>query len=67
MNEQEQRVLRLRQAAQRAARLDRPVAARFVAGEERALAVHEARVAGVAASFDGGCPDAERVQVCFHP
>ena len=67
MNEQEQRVLRLRQAAQRAAKLDRPVPARFVAGEERALAVHEARAAGVTASFDGGWPDAERVQVCFHP
>ena len=54
MNGQEQRVLRLRQAAQRSAKLDRPVPARFVSGEERALAIHEARAAGVAASFDGG-------------
>lgn len=67
MNEQEQRVLRLRQAAQRASKLDRAVAGRFVTGEERALAVHEARGAGVTVSFDGGWPDAERVQVCFHP
>ena len=31
------------------------------------MAVHAAREARVAASFDGGWPDAERVQVCFHP
>lgn len=44
-----------------------PIPGRFVTGEERALAVHAAREARVAASFDGGWPDAERVQVCFHP
>lgn len=59
--------LRLKQAAQRAARLDRPVADRFVTGAERHQAVHEAREAGVEASFSGGWADAERVQVCFHP
>ena len=62
-----QLALRLRQNAERADRLDIPVAGRFVTGEERALAVHAAREARVAASFDGGWPDAERVQVCFHP
>ena len=43
------------------------VPGRFLTGEERALAVHEARAAGVAVSFEGGWPDAERWQVCFHP
>lgn len=62
-----QLALRLHQQAERADRLDMPVPGRFVTGEERALAVHAARECGVAASFDGGWPDAERVQVCFHP
>lgn len=62
-----QLALRLRQNAERADRLDMPVPGRFVTGEERAMAVHAAREARVAASFDGGWPDAERVQVCFHP
>lgn len=62
-----QTALRLRQGAARAERMALPVPGRFLAGEERALAVHEARAAGVAVSFDGGWPDAERVQVCFHP
>ena len=62
-----QTALRLRQAAERADRLDTAVPGRFVTGEERALALHAARAAGVAASFDGGFPLAERVQVCFHP
>lgn len=31
------------------------------------MAVHAAREARVAVSFDGGWPDAERVQACFHP
>ena len=62
-----QLALRLQQNAQRADRLDIPVPGRFVTGEERSLAVHAAREARVAASFDGGWPDAERVQVCFHP
>lgn len=63
----EQLSLRLRQQAERAERLDIAVPGRFVTGEERALAVHAAREAQVSASFDGGWPDAERVQVCFHP
>ena len=62
-----QTALRLRQAALRADRSGAAVAGRFVTGEERAMAVHEARAADVAAAFDGGFPDAERVQVCFHP
>ena len=63
----EQLALRLRQNAERADRMDIPVPGRFVTGEERAMAIHAAREARVAASFDGGWPDAERVQVCFHP
>lgn len=65
--EQEQLRLRLRQGAERAARMDIPAPGRFVTGEERAMAVHEAREAGVQVSFDGGYDEAERVQVCFHP
>lgn len=64
---QEQLALRLRQAAERADRMERPVPGRFLAGGERMLALREAHQAGVAVSFDGGWPDAERVQVCFHP
>lgn len=63
----EQLALRLRQNAERADRLDCAVPGRFVTGEERSLAVHAARETQVSASFDGGWPDAERVQVCFHP
>lgn len=66
-SEQEQAALRLREQARRADKLGRAVAGRFVAGEERALAVHEARECGVCVSFSGGWDDAERVQVCFHP
>lgn len=62
-----QLALRLRQGAARAEKVDAAVPGRFVTGEERALAVHMARGSGVAVSFDGGWPDAERVQVCFHP
>ncbi|MGN0755164.1 MAG: YlmH/Sll1252 family protein [Aristaeellaceae bacterium] len=62
-----QLALRLHQQAQRADKLDIPVPGRFVAGEERAQAIRAAREARVAVSFDGGWPDAERVQVCFHP
>ena len=62
-----QLALRLQQNDQRADRLDIPVPGRFVAGVDRALALHAAREARVAASFDGGGPDAERGQGCFHP
>ena len=64
---QEQLALRLRQAAERADKLARPITARFLTGAERSLAIHEARKAGVSVSFDGGWPEAERVQACFHP
>lgn len=64
---QEQLALRLKQAAQKAAKIDRPVPGRFVTGDERSIALHEAHQAGVEASFYGGWDDAERVQVCFHP
>lgn len=63
----EQLQLRLHQGAERADRLDRPVTGRFLAAEERALALREARACGVSASFDGGWDGAERAQVCFHP
>lgn len=66
-NEEEQLKLRLRQTAELAARMDRAAVGRFVTGEERSWAMHEARQAGVEAAFDGGWADAERVQVCFHP
>ena len=66
-DEGQQLQLRLHQEASRAEKLDRPVTGRFLAAEERALALREAKAAGVTASFDGGWPDAERVQVCFHP
>lgn len=59
--------LRLRQWAERADRMDMPVPGRFVTGEERDLAVRASRESGVAVSFDGGWPEAEREQVCFHP
>lgn len=62
-----QLTLRLRQNAERADRLDTAAPGRFVTGVERSLALHAAKEAQVAASFDGGWPDAERVQVCFHP
>ncbi len=67
MEQPGQLALRLKQGAERADRMDMAVPGRFLTGEERALAVHEARAAGVAVSFEGGWPDAERWQVCFHP
>ncbi len=57
----------LRECAVRAAKTGRAVTGRFIPAEDRPLAVHEAREAGVQAAFDGGHPDAERVQVCFYP
>lgn len=63
----EQTALRLREQARRAERQDRPVCGRFVAGEERIMALRAASENGVAVDFDGGWPEAERVQVCFHP
>ena len=63
----DQTALLLRQGAQRAQRSGMSAPGRFVAGDERRLALHEAREAGVTACFDGGAPEAERVQVCFVP
>lgn len=60
-------LLRLRQGAERAGRTGCAAPARFVTGEERAAAVHEARSAGVLVAFDGGWEDAEREQACFYP
>lgn len=57
----------LRECAVRAARTGRTVTGRFIPAEDMSLAVHEARETGVLAAFDGGRPDAERVQVCFYP
>lgn len=66
-SEQEQLTLRLRQQAHRADQLGMAVAGRFLTGEERSRAVHEARQCGVEVAFDGGWPEAERVQACFYP
>lgn len=65
--EQKQTQLRLHQLAERADKLDRALAGRFLTGEERSLAIHEGRLCGVDTAFDGGWPDAERVQVCYYP
>ena len=59
--------LRLHEFAAKADRTGLAVPGRFVSGEERSLALHEAHQQGVEASFSGGWPDAERVQCCFHP
>lgn len=64
---QEQLALRLRQAAERAERTGVAVPSRFLSGAERSLALHAAKEAGVDVAFDGGWPDAERVQPCFYP
>lgn len=66
-SEAEQLALRLHQQAERADRLGTAVTGRFLTGEERSRAVHEARQCGVEVAFDGGWQDAERVQVCFYP
>ncbi|MBR4710609.1 MAG: hypothetical protein IKP10_01150 [Clostridia bacterium] len=57
----------LRESAMRAARLDAAVPGRFLPAADAGQAIHEAREAGVLVSFDGGYPEAERVQACFHP
>lgn len=66
-DEREQLLLRLRQGAERADKLGCACPGRFIAAEERGLAMHEAWQHGISVSFDGGWPEAERVQVCFHP
>ena len=64
---QQQLALRLRQAAEQADKRTCPIAARFLSGAERSLAIHAAREAGVEVAFDGGWSEAERVQPCFYP
>lgn len=59
--------LRFRQGAVKAARTEQAVPGRFVTGEERNQARHEAREQGISVSFSGGWDGAEREQVCFHP
>jgi len=63
----QQLALRLRQAAEQADKRTCPIAARFLSGAERSLAIHAAREAGVEVAFDGGWSEAERVQPCFYP
>ena len=59
--------IRLRDLARQASRRDAAVTGRFLALAELPLAVGAAREADVTAAWDGGWPDAERVQICFHP
>lgn len=63
----QQLALRLRQAAEQADKRTCSIAARFLSGAERSLAIHAAREAGVEVAFDGGWSEAERVQPCFYP
>ena len=67
MQEEERQLQRLREGAHQAAKRGTAVPGRFIPLAEQSLAVHEARLAGVEVSVDGGWPEAERVQVCFHP
>ena len=53
--------------AVRAAKTGSPVTGRFIPEADMGQAVHAARQAGVEAAFNGGRPEAERVQVCFVP
>ena len=62
-----QEELLLHQGAERAMRSGRAVPGRFVSGLERQTALREAHACEVQACFDGGSPEAERVQVCFVP
>ena len=65
-DEEERARLLLRQGAAQAAR-GRVSPGRFIPAEWQGMAMHEAREADVAVTLDGGHPDAERLQVCFHP
>jgi len=69
MQEESQEKLRLRleSGAKAASKRDMPVPGRFMARDVFPQAVHLARQADVAVSVFGGYPEAERVQVCFHP
>ena len=65
--EERRQETRLRDGAVRAAKTGMAVCGRFIPAADIPDAVHEARLAGVSAAFDGGYPEAERVQVCFFP
>ena len=65
-DERTQLRLMLRQSAEKAARSGQPAVSRFLPVSEESTALHEAYEAGCEVSFDGGWPDAERVQACFH-
>ena len=69
MQEESQDKLRLRleSGSKAAQKRDIPVPGRFIARDVFSQAVHIARQFDVAASVFGGYPEAERVQVCFHP
>ena len=56
----------LEHAARQAGRTGRSVITRFFPASDCSLAVHMAREEQVEVEFDGGYPDAERVQACFH-
>lgn len=66
-DERQALAIRLNELARRSAREWQPVCSRFLAAEERELALHSAHEWHVLAHFDGGWPDAERVQCCFCP
>ena len=63
----EQTRLRLKQEALRAEKTQRPVAGRFLAGEEIPLAGAAAKEAGVQLYTSSGWAAGERVQPCFVP
>ena len=56
----------LEHAARQAGRSGKPVYSRFFPASDMSQAVHFARMYDTEVSFDGGRPDAERVQACFH-
>ena len=64
---QDKLLQRLEGGARAASLRDRAVPGRFVSRESFSMAVHVARQHDVSVSMDGGYPDAERCQICFHP
>ncbi len=69
MKGDETQVLRIRlgELARRAGERWQPLCSRFLAAEERDLALRCAAENSVEAAFDGGWEGAERVQCCFYP
>ena len=59
--------VRLSELARRAGERWQPLCSRFLSAEERDMAMRCAAENGVDAVFDGGWPEAERVQCCFCP